>query len=142
MSAARVRLRPVVCVWAICLLSACGSRPMLLEVSGTIMYEKPRITQVSHTLTDSRAKGGGVAVRVFMSGDPGLGASFDIHPDIAERQPMKEVEDGEYVGEFHFPDDVVGGPFTIVVRLRHEASGEVTLRDPDLITVPLAAEMP
>jgi hypothetical protein len=119
-------------------LGACAGKKMIMEVSGTILYEKPRISEVRHTLTDTRSGGGAASVEVSMLGDPGLVASFDIQPGVVERRPMKEVQEGRYVGAFPFPAEAAGGPYTIVVRLRHEAAGEVTLRDPELITIPLA----
>jgi hypothetical protein len=122
---------------AICLTAGCSRHEAVLEIAPTIMYEKPRIEKVVHVLTDSRDEGGAAIVKVAMTGDPGLTAFFDIYPGVAMRQPMHETAEGEYVGEFSFPEAVVGGPFSIIVRLRHQEAGEVTWRDPDLITIPL-----
>jgi hypothetical protein len=128
----------------ICLLAAlglgagaCGGKRVVLELNASIQYEKPVITSVSHDLTDSRREGGTVAVSVTVYGDPGLEASFDITPGIVNQQPMREVADGRYVGQYAFSPDAVGGPFTIIGRLRHEEAGEVVLRDPDSVSISL-----
>lgn len=110
---------------------------MVLELYGTIMYERPRITDISHALTDARLEGGAAVVRITMLGDPGLRASFDISPGIAAGEPMKEIEDGRYAGEFSFPPDIVGGPYTVIGRLRHADAGETVRRDPNALTIPL-----
>lgn len=122
---------------ALCITAACTKHEAVLEIAPTIMYERPRIEKVEHVLTDSRYEGGAAIVKVAMTGDPGLTASFDIYPGVATRHPMSETSEGEYLGEFSFPEEVVGGPFTIIVRLRHQEAGEATWRDPDLITIPL-----
>jgi len=120
--------------------SGCAKREMVMELSGTVMYEKPQIESVSHTLTDSRQEGGSVQVKIAMLGDPGLQASFDIAPGIANRIAMTETPAGQYAGEFTFPPETVGGPFTILGRVFHEKAGEVVLRDPESITIPLLAD--
>jgi hypothetical protein len=122
------------------LISGCAKREMVVELSGTVMYEKPQIQSVSHTLTDERAEGGPVVVKIALLGDPGLQASFDIAPGIANRVAMAETTAGSYSGEFTFPPETVGGPFTILGRLFHEKAGEVVLRDPESITIPLLAD--
>lgn len=121
----------------LCTLTACAHNQMLLEMSAAVVYDKPQIESVSHELEDSRSTGGAAVVKVTMAGDPGLEASFDIYPEIAENLPLKEIARGSYTGEFSFPSSVVGGPFTVIVRLRHEEAGEVVWRDPNLITIPL-----
>ena len=116
-------------------VAGCSSKKLVVELHGSVMYEKPGIMAVSHTLSDTRPDGGAVVVRITVHGDPGLEASFDIAPDIAERHPMIEETAGTYVGEFAFPPDTVGGPFTIVGRVAHEQAGEVDLRDPESVIV-------
>jgi len=120
-----------------CLLAACASTQSVLELHGTIMYEKPVIREVSYTLADSREEGGSAVVKVVLLGDPALSASFDITPGITERRPMKETASGRYEGEFSFPADLAGGPYTVVGRLHHEAAGEITRPDPTPLTIPL-----
>lgn len=119
------------------LLAGCARRELIVEISGSVMHAKPGITEVSHTLTDERGQGGTVVVRITMRGDPGLSATFEISPDVASGAPMKETESGTYVGEFSFPPDALGGPFTVVGRLRHQVAGEVTFRDPHPISISL-----
>ena len=112
----------------------CAKKDVILELSGSIIYEKPRLTRISYDVRDSRPDGA-FAVQVEMAGDPGLTATFDITPGIAVHHPMREVQPGVYRGEFSFPPDVVGGPFTVIGRLEHEQAGEVVLRDPALLTI-------
>jgi hypothetical protein len=121
----------------ILLLAACASSQSVLELHGTIMYEKPKISEISYTLTDNRESGGAAVVKVSMVGDHGLAATFDISPGILDRKAMKETSEGHYVGEFSFPPDVAGGPYTVVGRLHHEKAGEVILQDPNPLTIPL-----
>lgn len=121
---------------AMCLLASCARNPMILRVSGTIMYDKPKIEQVSHDLEDAREEGGAAVLKVSMVGDPGLKASFDIYPGVVEGRPMSEIAEGSYSGEFSLPEEVVGGPFTVVVRLRDEVAGETVWRDSKLIIIP------
>jgi hypothetical protein len=121
------------------LAAGCARNGLVMELSGSVMYEKPRIERVFHTLTDSRDEGGSVVVSIVVVGDAGLRASFDIAPGIAIRVPMSETEAGNYAGEFIFPPSTVGGPFTILGRVWHEDAGEVVLRDPEPITIPLLA---
>ena len=106
------------------------------------MYDRPRIERVVHSLVDSREQNGGVVARVEVIGDPGLKASFDINPGIVSGHPMEETTPGHYFGEFPFPSDLAGGPYTLIARLRHEAAGETIWRDPNLITIPLFATQP
>lgn len=122
---------------AVLLASACVRRALVLEVSGTVMYDKPRIESIAHTLTDARTEGGSVTVKIVMLGDPGLQASFDISPGIAERESMTESAAGHYEAEFVFPKNTVGGPFSIFGRVLHDKAGEVVLRDVQPITITL-----
>jgi len=122
---------------AVQLGTGCASRKQVLEIHGAVMYEKPQIASVSHVLTDRREEGGAAVVTITMLGDPGLVASFDISQQIAVREPMTETDEGAYVGVFSLPSDMFGGPYTITGRLEHEDAGEVVLRDPDLLTIPL-----
>jgi hypothetical protein len=117
--------------------AGCATTQSVLELHGTIMYEKPVIKTISYTFLDRREEGGKAKVEVTMDGDPGLSATFDISPGIADRKPMKEISDGHYVGEFSFPQDLAGGPYTVIGRLHHDAAGDVILQDPDPLTVPL-----
>ena len=120
-----------------CFLCGCAGRHLALELNAAVMYEKPRIERVSHAVEDARSEGGTVLVRVNMEGDPGLAATFDISPGIADRQAMNEVADGRYEGEVVLPKDLVGGPFTIIGRLKHVKAGEVTARDAAPLTIEL-----
>ena len=115
----------------------CTRRPMRLELHASIMYEKPRVSEISYQVIDSRGDGGNVVVEVQLQGDAGLEASFDISPGITERESMTEAAAGRYVGRFVFPSTVVGGPYTITGRLRHDEAGEVILKDSTSLTIPL-----
>jgi len=118
-------------------VTACAKRGMMLDLQAAVMYEKPDILEIAYDVDDSRRGGGAVEVTVRLRGDPGLAASFDITPGIADHEPMRETEDGTYVGRFSFPPDVVGGPFSIIGRLWHEEAGEMVLRDPRPLSIPL-----
>jgi len=125
-------------VVAIVILPGCASREMVLELQGSILYEKPTISSVTHTVADGRRDGGTVVVTVHMLADPGLMASFDISPGIVERQDLPETSAGAYEREFALPVDLVGGPFTIIARVRHAEAGEVTAKDPVPLTISLS----
>jgi hypothetical protein len=116
---------------------ACAKRDVTMDVQGAVMYEKPQIEEISHEVADSRREGGTVMVTVRLTGDPGLAASFDIRPNIADHEPLRETEEGSYVGSFSFSPDAVGGPFTIIGRLWHDKAGEIVLRDPNPLTISL-----
>ena len=118
-------------------LTGCASRQIMLELQGSVIYEKPRITAISHSVDDGRAEGGTVVVGVRVTGDPGLAATFDISPGIVDGRSMTESAAGHYSGQFSFPPDLTGGPYSIIGRLRHEEAGEVTLRDPEQVTISL-----
>lgn len=117
------------------ILAGCASNKMLLDLRATVMYEKPSIREVSHTVADRRADEGPLVVSVTMIGDPGLAATFDIAPGIVERHPMTEVADGRYEGTFSFAPDIFGGPYWVTGRLRHEQAGEHILKDPVALTI-------
>ena len=119
------------------LLAGCASREVVLELQGSLLYEKPRIERVSYSVADARRDGGTVVVIVRVVGDPGLDASFDISPEIADHSPMTETNPGSYQGEFSFPPDRTGGPFTVVGRLWHQDAGEVTSKDPQTLSISL-----
>jgi hypothetical protein len=110
---------------------------MMLDMRGTVMYEKPAIAAVAYTVSEERPGEGSLVVAVTMTGDPGLAATFDITPGIAERQPMKEVGDGRYEGKFTFSPEMYGGPYWVTGRLRHDRAGEHIVRDPVPLTVTL-----
>jgi hypothetical protein len=110
---------------------------MVMELSGTVMYEKPRIESVQHTLLDQRDNGGPFTVQIVLTGDPGLQASFDITPGVADHVAMNEVEAGRYDARFEFTSTTVGGPFAILGRVQHAEAGEAVLRDAETITIPL-----
>jgi hypothetical protein len=120
------------------LIVGCARNQMLLDVRGSVMYEKPNIQKISYTVADDRPDQGAFVVAVSMTGDPGLVATFDITPGIVSRQPMQEVQDGKYEGKFTFAPDVFGGPYWITGRVWHQKAGEHLLRDPAplMITVP------
>ena len=109
----------------------------MLELSGTVLYSRPSLEAISHQFDDRRRDGQGVRLNIEVQGDPGLLATFDITPGIAEAQPLREVTAGTYVGTYRFADGIVGGPYALVGRLRHPKAGEVVLRDPDPITIAL-----
>jgi hypothetical protein len=115
--------------------TGCASKDMVVDLYGSVVYEKPEILEVSHTVSDERRQGGEAVVEVTIQGDPGLSASFDIYPGIVERHPMEETGDGRYLGRFLFPSEHVGGSFTITGRLAHAEAGEVVLRDPAPLTI-------
>ena len=118
-------------------MAGCARRELVIDLYGSIVYEKPEILRVSHEMTDNRREGGTVVVRVTIVGDPGLTASFDIYPGVVDHHPMTETsEGGHYVGEFSFPRDSLGGAFIATGRLAHAEAGDVTLRDPAPLTVP------
>jgi len=110
--------------------AGCGQRTLVLDLYGSVVYEKPELAEVSHTVRDERAHGGPAVVRVAILGDPGLSATFDIYPGIVERHPMQEAAAGSYVGEFELQGDSLGGTFTITGRLEHPDAGEAVRRDP------------
>ena len=118
-------------------VTACAKQGMVLDLQAAVMYEKPEILEIAYEIQDSRRDGGVVVVSVRLRGDAGLDASFDITPGIVDHEPMRETEDGSYIGRFSFPPDVVGGPFSIVGRLWHEKAGEMVLRDPRPLSIPL-----
>jgi starvation-inducible outer membrane lipoprotein len=118
-------------------LTACASKEVVLELRGSIIYERPQISAISHSVADERREGGTVVVTVSVHGDPGLTATFDISPGIVDGRPMTETAPGHYSGQFSFPTDLTGGPFTIIGRLQHEEAGEVTKKDPDPVTISL-----
>ena len=64
-------------------------------------------------------------------------ATFDITPEMADRQPMREGPDGTYSARYAFPAGVVGGPYTVTGRLSHSDAGDVVRQDPASLTVPL-----
>jgi hypothetical protein len=138
---AKTRAIPVLSMLAILMLGAgtgcSGNKKMVLELQGAVMYEKPLLETVSHVLSDQRLDGGFAVLTVTLLGDPGLEATFDITPGIADRQPMTETQAGRYTGEFAFPLEMVGGPYTVLGRLRHDEAGESILRDPDPVIIPL-----
>lgn len=116
---------------------ACAKPNVTMDVQGAVLYEKPQIEEISYQVEDTRREGGTVVVTVRVTGDPELTASFDIRPNIADHEPMREIEDGSYVGSFSFPPDMVGGPYTIIGRLWHDKAGEIVLRDPQPLTISL-----
>ncbi len=120
------------------LFAGCARNQMLLELRGTVMYEKPRIQTITHAVADAGLDADRVDVAITLLGDAGLTATFDISPGVTERQPMSEVEDGRYEGRFSFARDIFGGPYWVTGRLRHEQAGEHILRDatPLMIAVP------
>jgi hypothetical protein len=119
------------------LAGGCASREMVLELQGSVLYDKPSILSVTHSIEDRRGDGGTVVVTVRVKADPGLDASFDISPGIVERHALSESSAGAYEGAFALPRDLVGGPFTIIARARHAEAGEVTAKDPVPLTIAL-----
>jgi len=117
------------------ILAGCASNRMLLDLRANVMYDKPAIREIAHTIDDRRLDAGPFVVAVTLTGDPGLAATFDISPGIVERQPMKEVEDGRYEGTFSFAPDLYGGPYWVTGRLAHERAGEHVMRDPVALTI-------
>ena len=112
-------------------LAACAGNAAVLELHPAVVYEKPRIAGISHSVLDERAEGGAAVVTVVMEADPGLQATFDIYPEVAERVGMQEVESGRYVGKMTIPLDRSGNTYTITGRVRHQKAGESVIRDPE-----------
>ena len=116
-------------------LAGCAGSAAVLELHPAIVYEKPRIASISHSVLDQRADGGAAVVTVVMEADPGLHATFEIYPEVAERVGMQEIESGRYVGEVIIPPDRSGNTYTITGRVRHEKAGESVLRDPEPLII-------
>ena len=110
--------------------AGCTQKKLVLDLYGSVVYEKPEIAEVAHTVRDDRTQGGPAVVRVTILGDPGLAATFDIYPGIVERHPMHETAAGSYVGELEIQGESLGGTFTITGRLEHPDAGEAVRRDP------------
>jgi hypothetical protein len=123
------------CVAFLLIVTGCARGGLVMDLSGGVMYEKPHIEDVTHSLTDGRTEGGPVVLNIVMHADPGLRASFDISPGIASREPLKETTSGIYEGTFSFNETTVGGPYSLFGRVSHEKAGEVVLRDPRPITI-------
>ncbi len=111
------------------MVAGCTQKKMVLDLYGSVIYEKPQIVEVTHSVRDERREGGTAVVEVAILGDPGLLATFDIYPGIVERAPMRETAAGSYSGEFEFSGNTLGGTFTITGRLAHPDAGEVVSRD-------------
>lgn len=122
---------------ALLLLGGCARHQVVLDLQGSILYEKPEISGISYQVDDQRRSGGGVTVSVDMLADPGLDASFDILPGIADHHPMDETTAGRYAGRVQLPQGTIGGPFSVIGRVRHDRAGETTMRDPSPLTISL-----
>lgn len=130
-------------VLAVCLalgtlaLGGCAGRELVLELHTAVMYDKPRIDAITYEVSDARAEGGDVVLRVTVAGDAGLQATFDVSPGVVDHEPMQEARDGNYEGLYRFPAGLVGGPYTVVGRLMHEKAGEVirSAADPLIISL-------
>jgi len=120
-------------------LTGCARNAAVLELHPAVVYEKPRIANISHSVLDRRAAGGAAVVTVVMEADPGLEATFDIYPGVADRVAMKEIETGRYVGEMLIPPDRSGNTYTITGRVRHQKAGESVIRDPEPLIMYLEA---
>jgi hypothetical protein len=120
-------------------LAGCA-RSAVLEIHPAVVYEKPRIESISHSLADRRTEGGEILVTVVMLADPALQATFDVYPGVADHIAMREVEQGRYVGEIPLPQDRTGGTYTITGRVRHEKAGEAVIRDPEPLIVYIEPE--
>jgi hypothetical protein len=138
----RVGATLLLSVAAVFCWTGCAGRKQMLEIHGSVMYEKPQITRVSHVLADRREDGGAAVVTITMLGDPGLVATFDISQQIASREPMTETAEGTYIGVFSLPADMFGGPYAISGRLEHQDAGEAVARDPDPLTITLLDRAP
>ena len=112
-------------------LTGCSRNAAVLELHPAVVYEKPRIGSISHSVVDQRAEGGAAVVTVVIEADPGLEATFDIYPGVADRAAMREIERGRYVGEITIPTNRTGNTYTITGRVRHEKAGESVIRDPE-----------
>lgn len=120
------------------LVAGCAGNRMVMDLRGSVLYEKPQIRQVTHAVEEPSLDEETVVVEVTLLGDPGLDATFDVSPGIAVRQPMSEVEEGRYEGKLSFARDVFGGPYWVTGRLRHDRAGEHVLRDPTPIMISLS----
>jgi len=116
-------------------LAGCARNAAVLELHPAVVYEKPRIARISHTVLDQRDEAGAAIVTVVMEADPGLEATFDIYPEAAERVGMREIESGRYVGEIAIPLDRSGNTYTITGRVRHQKAGESVIRDPEPLII-------
>jgi hypothetical protein len=116
-------------------IGGCARNAAVLELHPAVVYEKPRIMKISHSVLDQRAEGGAAVVTVEMEADPGLHATFDIYPEVAERVGMEEVSIGRYVGRMIIPLDRSGNTYTITGRVRHEKAGESVIRDPEPLII-------
>lgn len=121
-------------------LAGCARGAAVMELHPAVVYEKPRIGSISHSLLDRRGEGGQVLVTVVMLADPALLASFDVYPGVADHVAMREVERGRYVGELPLPQDRTGGTYTITGRVRHAKAGESVIRDPEPLIVYIEPE--
>lgn len=117
--------------------AGCARRSAVLELQAVVLYDKPVIRAIEHSIDDRRGGGGAVEVRVVLEGDPGLAASFDISPGVARQVALEERTPGRYVGSFVFPFDALGGPYTVLGRLSHARAGEVVAQDPTPIFIEL-----
>ena len=124
----------------VCGLAGCARGSAVLELHPAVVYEKPRISEISHSLADRRAEGGQAIVTVVMLADPALQATFDVYPGLADHVQMREIEQGRYVGELPLPQDRTGGTYTITGRVRHAKAGEAVIRDPEPLIVYLEPE--
>jgi len=112
-------------------LSGCSHNKAVLELHPAVVYERPRIESISHSVHDERAAGGAAIVTVVMVADPRLTATFDIYPGVADNVTMREIEAGRYIGELTIPPDRSGNTYTITGRVRHAKAGETVIRDPE-----------
>jgi hypothetical protein len=119
----------------VCGLAGCARGAAVLELHPAVVYEKPSITEISHSLSDRRGEGGQAVVTVVMLADPALKATFDVYPGVADHVEMLEIERGRYVGELPLPQDRTGGTYTITGRVRHPKAGEAVIRDPEPLIV-------
>ena len=77
------------------LVAGCAARnERVVDLYTSVVYEKPEIREVSHTLTDTRREGGVAIVRVSIVGDPGLTASgnFRIEMEVFLFDPGQRRE--------------------------------------------------
>lgn len=121
---------------ALATVPGCARRALLLELHASVLHDKPRLEAVRYELDDARRAGGGLVLAVTLEGDPGLAASVDVGPDVLTRAPLSETEPGRYAARIELPDGLVGGPYSVVGRVRHPRAGEAVRSAPRPFTVP------
>jgi outer membrane protein OmpA-like peptidoglycan-associated protein len=109
----------------LCLLAIAGcaaKQDLKLEMTRETVLHPPVISSVALDPSgEIDTRGRGSEVRVTMTGDPGLDATFDVEGRF-EGRPMEEIREGVYRGSFDVaPGD--RGDLWVTGHLVHAASG-------------------